>query len=160
MCSTLNSGCVSLFNSEHGHCADNIQDLTHFEAVVAALFYQFTLYIALRLAHRGFTLGELGLVCFGGTALCLESLNMTISRVGVQWIRYDSTDISSLLDMAYNDAVYTNIQVAHSPAHFSDCTYRGIFRHWCPTFSFSRPFSEQRPTPCTPSTFPTRERME
>jgi hypothetical protein len=57
------------------------QDLTHFEAVVAALFYQFTLYIGLRLAHRGFTLGELGLVCFGGTALCLETLNMTIARV-------------------------------------------------------------------------------
>jgi len=57
------------------------QDLTHSETIIAALFYQFTLYVGLRLAHRAFTLGELGLVCFGGTALCFETLNMTIARV-------------------------------------------------------------------------------
>lgn len=34
------------------------------------------------MAHRGFTLGELALVCFGGTALWLEFLNLTIARVG------------------------------------------------------------------------------
>jgi hypothetical protein len=61
------------------------QDINHFEVVVAALFFQFTLYIALRLAHRGFTLGELGLVCFGGTALCLETLNLTMARVCLQY---------------------------------------------------------------------------
>lgn len=58
-------------------------DLNVFETVIASLFFQFTLYVALRLAHRGFTLGELGLVCFGGTALCLEFLNLTIARVRV-----------------------------------------------------------------------------
>ncbi|KAF9000612.1 hypothetical protein BDQ17DRAFT_656459 [Cyathus striatus] len=49
--------------------------------LIASLFYQFALYMALRLAHRGFTLGELGLVCFGGTAICLEFLNLTIARI-------------------------------------------------------------------------------
>jgi len=48
---------------------------------MAALFFQFTLYVAMRLAHRGFTLGELGLVSLGGTSLCLEFLNITIARV-------------------------------------------------------------------------------
>ncbi len=56
-------------------------DLNQLEVAVAALFFQFTLYVALRLAHQGFTLGELGLVCFGGTALCLETINLTIARV-------------------------------------------------------------------------------
>lgn len=56
-------------------------DLNLFEVIIAALFYQVTLYVALRLAHGGFTLGELGLVCLGGTALCLEFLNITIARV-------------------------------------------------------------------------------
>jgi dolichol kinase len=51
--------------------------------IFAALFYQFTLYMAIRLAHRGFTLGELALVCFGGTALCMEFLNFTIARVSI-----------------------------------------------------------------------------
>ena len=55
--------------------------MNQLEVVVAALFFQLTLYVALRLAHRGFTLGELGLVCFGGTALCLETINLTIARV-------------------------------------------------------------------------------
>ncbi|KAF9532582.1 hypothetical protein CPB83DRAFT_880691 [Crepidotus variabilis] len=55
--------------------------LNHFEVVVASLFYQFTLYVALRLAHRGFTLGELAVVCFGGTSLCLETFNLTIARI-------------------------------------------------------------------------------
>ncbi|CAA7266925.1 unnamed protein product [Cyclocybe aegerita] len=55
--------------------------LNVFEVVVVSFFYQFTLYVALRLAHRGFTLGELGLVSFGGTAICLEFLNITIARI-------------------------------------------------------------------------------
>jgi hypothetical protein len=33
------------------------------------------------MAHRGFTLGELGLVCFGGTAVFMEFLNITMARV-------------------------------------------------------------------------------
>ncbi|KXN91673.1 Dolichol kinase sec59 [Leucoagaricus sp. SymC.cos] len=57
------------------------QHLTIFETIVASVFFQFCLYIALRMAHRGFSLGELGLVCFGGTALWLEFLNLTIARL-------------------------------------------------------------------------------
>ncbi|TRM64840.1 hypothetical protein BD626DRAFT_490049 [Schizophyllum amplum] len=57
------------------------QNLNILEAVVASLFFQFAQYIVLRLAHRGFTLGEIGLVCFGGTALLMELLNITIARI-------------------------------------------------------------------------------
>jgi dolichol kinase len=56
-------------------------DLTRYEIVACATFYQLTLYVSLRLAHRVFTLGELGLVCFGGTSLWMELLNITIARV-------------------------------------------------------------------------------
>lgn len=58
-----------------------IPDLNYIELAFSSLFYQFSLYTAIRLAHRGFTLGELGLVSFGGTALCMEFLNFTIARV-------------------------------------------------------------------------------
>ncbi|KAG6862007.1 hypothetical protein C0995_008194 [Termitomyces sp. Mi166 len=51
------------------------------ELIFCALFYQLTLYMAIRLAHRVFTLGELGLVCFGGTAVCMEFFNITIARI-------------------------------------------------------------------------------
>lgn len=56
-------------------------DLSWLELVVAATFYQCTLYGAVRLAHRGLTLGELGIVGFGGTALFMEFLNITRARV-------------------------------------------------------------------------------
>ncbi|PFH53106.1 hypothetical protein AMATHDRAFT_39008 [Amanita thiersii Skay4041] len=57
------------------------QHMNNFDMVVASLFYQFALYVALRLAHRGFTLGELSLVCFGGVAVGMELLNITIARI-------------------------------------------------------------------------------
>ena len=56
-------------------------DLNIFDLIVGSLFYQIALYVALRLAHRGFTLGELSLVCFGGVAIGMELLNLTIARV-------------------------------------------------------------------------------
>jgi hypothetical protein len=58
-------------------------DLNIFDVIMVSMFYQFTLYVALRMAHRGFTLGELGLVCFGGTALAMEGLYLTIARVSI-----------------------------------------------------------------------------
>ncbi|KAJ7739314.1 hypothetical protein B0H14DRAFT_3515801 [Mycena olivaceomarginata] len=65
-----------------GHLGSGLwQHLSLFDVVVGALFYQFTLYVALRMAHRGLTLGELGLVCFGGTAVFMECLNITIARI-------------------------------------------------------------------------------
>ncbi|KAF8623616.1 hypothetical protein AX17_007319 [Amanita inopinata Kibby_2008] len=57
------------------------QHLNNFDVIVVSLFYQFALYVALRLAHRGFTLGELSLVCFGGVAVGMELVNITIARI-------------------------------------------------------------------------------
>ncbi|KAJ8072843.1 dolichol kinase [Marasmius tenuissimus] len=60
------------------------QHLTWLEAAISSLFYQFTLYVAVRLAHRSFTLGELGVVGFGGTALFMELLNITRAKIWPQ----------------------------------------------------------------------------
>ncbi|KIP08063.1 hypothetical protein PHLGIDRAFT_394791 [Phlebiopsis gigantea 11061_1 CR5-6] len=57
------------------------QNLSNAEVVAASVFYQFSLYSAVRLAHHGFTLGELGLVSFGATALFMEMMNLTMARV-------------------------------------------------------------------------------
>ena len=57
------------------------QDLTYFDVVSVAAFYQFTLDIAIRLAHHSFTLGELGLTSVGGTILFMETIHVTIARV-------------------------------------------------------------------------------
>lgn len=39
------------------------------------------MYIAVRLAHRALTLGELGLICFGGVAVFMEGVAITVARV-------------------------------------------------------------------------------
>lgn len=56
-------------------------DLDFFDVAVISFFYQFTLYVSLRLARQGFTVGELGLVAQGATALFMELVNITISKV-------------------------------------------------------------------------------
>ena len=56
-------------------------DMNYFEVVISSVMFQFSLYAGIRLAHRGFTFGELGLVCFGATVLFMESINLTIARV-------------------------------------------------------------------------------
>ena len=56
-------------------------DLTFFDVLVISIFYQFCLYVMARLSHGGFTLGELGLVAHGATALFMEATNLTFALV-------------------------------------------------------------------------------
>ena len=56
-------------------------DMSPSDIVIATLFYQFSLYVCVRLARRGFTLGELALVCSAATALFMESVNLTRMKV-------------------------------------------------------------------------------
>lgn len=56
-------------------------DLTYFDVLVISSFYQYCLYVMARLSHGGFTLGELGLVAHGATALFMETTNLTIALV-------------------------------------------------------------------------------
>ncbi|KAH9902865.1 hypothetical protein C8Q73DRAFT_785494 [Cubamyces lactineus] len=57
------------------------QSMSYFDVAASALFFQFSLYISVRLAHRGFTFGELGLVAFGATILFMELVNLTIAKL-------------------------------------------------------------------------------
>lgn len=59
-------------------------DLTFLDVASVAVFYQFTLYMAIRLAHHSFTLGELSFTAFGATILFTEALHVTITRVSGQ----------------------------------------------------------------------------
>ena len=78
---------ISLWQSEYLFgCGDSTSstnwiDLSYFDVIVGSVFFQFCLYVALRLAHGSFTLGEVALVCFGGLSLGTELLNLT--RAGV-----------------------------------------------------------------------------
>ncbi|KAF9237618.1 Fph type histidine kinase [Melanogaster broomeanus] len=62
-------------------CVRYLLACNHISVWQSSVFYQFCLYVALRLAHGGFTLGELALVCFGGLSLGMELLNLTRARI-------------------------------------------------------------------------------
>ena len=68
-------------------------DLTFLDVGSVAVFYQFTLYMAIRLAHHSFTLGELGLTAFGATILFVEAFRVTMTRVGHQLISISCLNI-------------------------------------------------------------------
>jgi hypothetical protein len=95
-----------------------------FEAMACSLFYQFTLYVALRLAHRGFTLGELGLVCFGGTALSMELLNLTIARV-----RVSDNPIIIIMSADHTASNRSGLLRLHSSKP-TDCQHLCLFSKW------------------------------
>ncbi|KAI0768142.1 hypothetical protein BD413DRAFT_479834 [Trametes elegans] len=57
------------------------QSMSYLEVAVSSVFFQFSLYISVRLAHRGFTFGELGLVAFGATIVFMELFNLTIAKL-------------------------------------------------------------------------------
>ena len=59
--------------------------------VIASLFYQFSLYVCVRLARRGFTLGELGIVCHAATTLFMETVNVTRNKIRVLQTPYIKT---------------------------------------------------------------------
>lgn len=57
------------------------QNISYSEIMLGSVFYQFSLYIALRMAHGGFTLGELGLVAFGGLSIGTELVALTRTKI-------------------------------------------------------------------------------
>lgn len=66
---------------DEGEQTLTLLDLIYFDVLVISSFYQFCLYVMARLSHGGFTLGELGLVAHGATALFMETTNLTIALV-------------------------------------------------------------------------------
>lgn len=57
--------------------------MSSIELLACSLFYQASLYLAIRLAHQGFTLGELGVVVFGASVLFMEGFNITAAMVSL-----------------------------------------------------------------------------
>ncbi|KDQ19948.1 hypothetical protein BOTBODRAFT_101902 [Botryobasidium botryosum FD-172 SS1] len=56
-------------------------DLSTFDIVVILLFYQLSLYVMVRLGRRAFTLGELGAVGHGATAMFMETVYLTSAKI-------------------------------------------------------------------------------
>lgn len=135
-----------------------IIDLSYPEVVVISLFYQFALYAAIRLAHHGFTLGELGLVCFGATVLFMEMVNLTKAKVRV--IPQNFFGINPLIYFAalacYN-TIYQDLPSTHPPLNISDCSYTRNSSHWGSAFSLAVSLTTYRPTSRSSITLPRRE---
>lgn len=55
--------------------------MSYKDVVLTSLFFQFALYVMVRLARQGFTVGELGLVAQGATVIFVEVVNYAWAKV-------------------------------------------------------------------------------
>lgn len=141
-----------------GHLGSGLwQHLSLFDVAVGALFYQFTLYVALRMAHRGLTLGELGLVCFGGTAVFMECLNITIARVCTSPpsnLTFRANE-KGRTDLANHHSLHQDLPPPHTPCHLSINAHRWPLPRWLPPCANPRSFASRRadssPAPASPN---------
>lgn len=133
-------------------------DTTYFEIIVCAVIYQLALYICIRLAHRGFTVGELGLVCFGGIALTMEMLNLTKTQVLIL-LTFGSTLPNICTDLASYDSIHQNLSSTNTIASSTSSSSCGIVSSgfhvvatpmalapYCPTASSSTPLASGKAT--------------
>ncbi|WVQ76542.1 hypothetical protein IAR50_006212 [Cryptococcus sp. DSM 104548] len=58
-------------------------DMSPSDIVIATLFYQFSIYVCVRLARKGLTLGELASVCSAATAMFMEVVNLTRMKIAI-----------------------------------------------------------------------------
>ncbi|KAG8832409.1 hypothetical protein FRC17_001390 [Serendipita sp. 399] len=82
------------------------KDLSYFDVAFISSFYQFSVYVMIRLSHGGFTLGEVCLIGVGSTVLVMEAVNMTIAKVLHPMQQPCSAETDSKLDLAYHNAVH------------------------------------------------------
>ena len=83
MAFSISGGCLIVkgFTAFIGHGVWS--DMSPSDIIIATLFYQFSLYVCVRLARRGFTLGELAVVCCAATAMFMESVNLTRMKIRI-----------------------------------------------------------------------------
>lgn len=74
--------------------------MSYFEVVASAMFFQFSLYACVRVAHHGLTFGELALVAFGATVLFMELVNLTKAKVRTSSSRSSKSNFDNMLQEA------------------------------------------------------------
>lgn len=85
-----------------------------------------------RLARRGFTLGELGLVAQGATALFIESVNLTIARVSNIFHLTYAPLMNYLSDFTAFNPIHQNIPTSNTTPHLSNRTNSRRIPYWFP----------------------------
>ncbi len=113
-----------------------LTDMTMKDVILASLFFQFALYVMVRLARKGFTMGELGLVAQGATAIFLEAVNFAVAKVFYP----ESTALS-------------HIPLTNPAPHFPTCPFARCPAYWIPPFPAPLSFSAYGHTP-VPSSRP------
>jgi hypothetical protein len=133
-------------------------DLSYWEIASGSAFFQFSLYVAVRLGHRGFTLGELGLVVFGATSLFTESVNLTVAKVRrLRRARTETDAPCRETDMARDNNLHQDISPAHTAAYFSVGSHSRVAADWPPVITSTHAVSAHCTATCTSSEVPTRE---
>jgi hypothetical protein len=126
-------------------------DMSHSDIIIATLFYQFCLYVCIRLARRGFTLGELGIVSHAATALFMETVNMTRMKVGTR------SRAALTTDPPHHNSIYQNIPPAYPPPYLPARAHPRLATDWHPPLAAPLPLAAPGAAASPPPAFPARE---
>lgn len=128
--------------------------------MIATLFYQFSLYVCVRLARRGFTLGELGVVCNAATALFMETVNLTRMKVSPWHPIFETTLACKLTDLSDSNTPYTvhqDISSSNPAIDIPTSSHSRISPRWLPPLSTALSITSSSPKARTSPPIPTRE---
>lgn len=133
-----------------------LSDINYYEIFSCAMFFQFSLYVSIRMAHHGFTLGELAVMCFGATALFLEAMGLTIARVrpGTFLTLPRMTRADPLLDIAHYHDIHQDLPSSHPATHLPNSSHPRFAPRGPTTFPTALPLTPHRPATRPPSTLP------
>lgn len=133
-----------------------MSDINYYEIFSCAIFFQFSLYVSIRMAHHGFTLGELSVMGFGATALFLEAMSLTIARVrsGTSLASPRLARADPPLDFAHYHVVYQDLPSSHPAAHLPNRSHPRLAPRRPPTLATALPLTPHRPATSPPSALP------
>lgn len=129
-----------------------LSDINYYEIFSCAMFFQFSLYVSIRMAHHGFTLGELAVMCFGATALFLEAMGLTIARVRPGTLPFPRfTRADPFLDLANYHVVHQNLPPSHPTTHLPNSSHPRLAPRWPASLPAALPLAPHRSAARPPS---------
>lgn len=137
-----------VFNPTRKGCrAYGYLDLSYLDTAVISIFYQVTLYLAIRLAHHSFTLGELGFAVFGACILFHEAMHLTIARVSHVSFFCQASRLTRVVpaDMAHNNTLHQDVSTPVSPSHLSTRFDSRVHINWLPSITAAVSLTPYRP---------------
>jgi hypothetical protein len=133
------------FHEPSAHFINCVTDLSYFDVGLVSLFYQFAVYVMIRLSHGGFTLGEVGLVALGSTVLFMDAVNMTVAKVCCLLSLKQINSEANFKDLAHYYCIHQDNKISNTPLNLSTRSSTWVYSHRATSLTTSSTFTSHLP---------------